>query len=137
MSMFELMIVLSIIMVIMAMALPQMFSVREDYRVRAVATELAGYASNARILAITENTDFRLALIDSDTYAVQEDISGTWTTDTSYDLPTGYSVTVDGSAEFHSRGNATTAAPTTFTITNPNGTTRTVEVSLSGRVRVP
>jgi Tfp pilus assembly protein FimT len=67
MSMFELMIVLSIIMVVMAMALPQMFSVREDYRVRAVATELAGYVSNARILAITENSDFRLMLIDSAT----------------------------------------------------------------------
>ncbi len=135
MSMFELLIVLSIIMVIMAMALPQMFSVREDYRLTAVATELVGYASNARILAITENSDFRVTVIDSDTYAIQEDISGTWTTDASYDLPSGFSIApanANETAEFHSRGNATPV--TTFTITNPNNNTRDVVVSLSGRV---
>ena len=136
MSLFELMITLAITMILTVMAMPQMFRAQEDYRLRAVITELAGYASNARILAITENTDFRVTLIDSDTYAIQEDIGGTWTTDASYDLPDDFSITVSGSAEFHSRGNATTAAPTIFTITNQNGLSLEIHVELSGRVHV-
>jgi Tfp pilus assembly protein FimT len=90
MNFFELLIVLTIIMVIMAIALPQMLNLREDYRLTVVDSELVGYASNARILAITKNSDFRVTVFDSDTYAIQEDISGTWTTDSSYDLPGGF-----------------------------------------------
>ncbi len=134
-SLFEGVIGIIVILVMTVMAVPQIGGAREDYRLRAVGGEVAGSASNARILAITENSDFRLTVVDADTYAIREDINGTWTADTRYDRPSNFSiaaVNTNETADFHSRGNAASVTP--FAITNPNGTTRDVVVELSGRV---
>jgi type II secretory pathway pseudopilin PulG len=132
MSMFELLIVIAIIGAVSAVALPQLVEARDEYRLTAVAGQVVGAMNNARILSVSRNIDFRVNVSDTDTYLVQGDVSGTWTTENSYDLPTGYSFGTSGSInEFHSRGNATPVV--TLTITNLNGTTRDVVVEVSGR----
>ena len=130
--MFELMIVIFIISAISMVAIPQLMVAREEYRLTAVAGQVVGAMSNARILSVSRNTDYRVNVSDIDTYLIQEDVSGTWTTEFTYDLPSGYTFGTSGAInEFHSRGNATPVA--TLTITNPNGTTRDVVVEVSGR----
>ena len=133
MSMLELMIVMMIIMVIAAVSLPSFMEARDNFRLTAVSSDLASNLSSARILAITRNADVRVYIVSSTSYELQED-TGSWTTEESHDLPTGYTIAASTYAEFHYRGNATPV--TTFTVTNPNGLTKTVVVETSGRAYV-
>ena len=131
--MLELMLVIMIIMVISAVALPSFIQARDNFRLTAVSTDLALNLSSARILAITRNADVRVYIVSSTNYELQED-TGSWTTEESHDMPTGYTIGAGSYAEFHYRGNATPV--TTFTVTNPNGLTKTVVVETSGRAYV-
>ena len=132
MSMFEILIVIMIISIVGMFAIPALLDETEEYRLTAVAGQVVGAMNNARVLALTRNTDYRVNVSTTDTYLVEENDSGAWTTEDTYELPAGFTFTTSGSIiEFHSRGNATPVA--TLTITNPNGTTRDVVVELSGR----
>ncbi len=130
MSMLELMIVMMIIIVVAAVSLPSFLEARDNYRLTAVSSAVSLNLSSARILAITRNADVRVYIISSTNYELQED-TGSWTTEESHDLPTGYTIAADSYAEFHYRGNATPV--TTFTITDPNGLAKQVVVETSGR----
>ena len=135
MSLLELMVVVGIIAAVGVVALPQLADVQENYRLEALAREVSGNLSNARILAVTENVDHRIKVSDTTTYVREEQGTGTWTTEETYDLPTGFTIGTTGAiAEFESRGNASTTA--TFVITNPNGLTANVVVETSGRSHV-
>ena len=132
MSQFELLVVLMIVVILGMIAVPEMIQAAEDYRLTAVAGEVSGVMGHARIRSVTANTDFRVNVATTSTYLVQEDVSGTWTTRDSYTLPDDFLFSTSGTiVVFKPRGNATPA--TTFTITNPNGVTRDVVVTLSGR----
>lgn len=132
MSMIELLVVILAITVISATALPQLMDARESYRLTAEASDLITRLSNARIMAITRNADFRIAVTSSTAYAIQQETApNTWAAIESFTMPTGYTITTTGSAEFHSRGNATPTG--TYTITNSNSETRDVVVTTAGR----
>jgi len=131
-SLFELVIGLAIILVMSLIALPQLVDVVEEYRAAAVAREVAGNIANARIRSITENSDYRIVVSDSETYALEEDVAGTWTSRATYEMPTGFTIGTSGDyVEFHRWGNATPAA--TFDVTNRNSTVVQVVTATSGR----
>ena len=133
MSFFELMIVIVIISIVGMFAIPGLLDATEEYRLTAVASRVVGVMGNTRILAVTRNKNYRVNVSTTGTYLVQENDSGNnWTTEDSYELPTGFSFSTSGSiVVFQPRGNAT--PETTLTITNPNGTARQVVVKVSGR----
>jgi Tfp pilus assembly protein FimT len=129
------MLVVIVMVVILSIAIPEMLNVRENYRLNAVARDVSGILNYARIMTVTENEEHRVLVVDAGTYAIQEDVSGTWTTETTYAIPDGFSIGAVGAvAQFHTRGNATPVA--TFTVTNPNSITRDVVVETSGRSHV-
>ena len=130
-TLFELLIVVAIIGAMSMVAIPQLLDAREDYRLTATASSLAGNCANARILAVTRNSGIRVTVVNATTYVLQQKIGGVWTTQESYELPPDFTIAATGNVEFQPRGNAT--PQTTFTITNPNGRTRSVVVETSGR----
>ena len=131
-SILEVIMVVAIILIVTALALPGLRDARDEYRLTAAASEVIGYLNNARVLPVTRNTDERLMVSNSSTYLVQEEINNVWTTQGTITMPTGFTIGTNGAiAEFHPRGNATAVA--TFTITNPDGNTQQVVVEVSGR----
>ena len=124
--------VIVVILIATALALPGLRDAQDEYRLTAAAGEVVGYLNNARVLAVTRNTDQRLMVSSPSTYLVQEEINNVWTTQDTITMPTGFTIGTNGAiAEFHPRGNATPVA--TFTITNPDGNTKQVVVEVSGR----
>ncbi len=132
-SAIELLLVVSVMAILGAVALPQVRNAQADYRLTSTANDVIGQLNQARIMAITRNADFRVSVTSSTAYAVQQETStNVWTTISSYTLPTGFTITATNTGEFHSRG---TASPNgTFTVTNSNSKTRQVLVDPSGRV---
>ena len=134
-TLFEMMISLAIMSIMGMIAIPQLIEATKEYRLTAIAREVSGNISNTRILAITQNTDYRVLVSGSDTYIVQEDVAGTWTDRTTFTMPDGFTIGADGSVvEFHRWGNAAPVA--TFSITNENSTVAQVVTATSGRSHV-
>lgn len=131
--MFELMIVVGIIGIIGMVALPQLLAVRQDYRLEAVARQVSGQLSNARIQAVMANTDIRVIVLSATTYSIDEETSpGNWTPRETFEMPPGMTIGTTGAfVQFQYRGNAT--ANVALTVTNPNANTRQVLTETSGR----
>ncbi len=135
MSFLEILMVVGIIGSLGVVALPQLAAVQENYRLDALAREVSGNLSNARILAVTENADHRIKVSGTTTYVREEQGTNTWIVEDTFEMPDGFTIGTTGAiAEFESRGNASTTA--TFVITNPNGLTANVVVETSGRSHV-
>lgn len=131
-TLLELLIVLGMISIMGIIAIPQLVQVTEEYRLNAVAREVTGNLSNARIRSITRNSDHRVVVSSPDRYSLQEDVAGTWTDRASFTLPDGFTIGADGATvAFHRWGNATPVA--TFDITNSNSTMVQVVTATSGR----
>ncbi len=116
-------------------ALPQLLETRDNYRLTAVASELTGNITNARIMSITRNVDVRVTTLSTTSYVLQQANGNNWTTQETHTMATGFTLAPANPGEtavFHSRGNASPV--TTFTITNPNSLTRQVVVEASGRI---
>jgi prepilin-type N-terminal cleavage/methylation domain-containing protein len=131
-TLIELTIGLGIMLLVSSLALPRLVDVTEEYRLTAVAREVAGNVANARIRAIVENADYRVIVSDSTTYLLQEEVAGSWTDRASYEMPPNFTIGSSGSVvEFHRWGNATPVA--TLDITNKNSTVAQVVTATSGR----
>ena len=131
--MFEVLIVVMILAIVGMAALPQLLETRDNYRLTAVASELTGNITNARIMSITRNVDVRVTTLSTTSYVLQQANGNNWTTQET--MATGFTLAPanpEETAVFHSRGNA--CPVTTFTITNPNSLTRQVVVEASGRI---
>jgi Tfp pilus assembly protein FimT len=128
----ELLIGMAVVLLMGMIAIPQLVAVTEEYRLSAVAREVTGNISDARIRAITSNADYRVVVSDSDTYVIEEDVAGTWTNRATHDMPDGFTIGATGATvQFHRWGNATPVA--SFSITNGNGTAIQAVTTTSGR----
>jgi hypothetical protein len=107
--------------------------VRQDYRLEAVARQVSGQLSNARIQAVMANTDIRVIVLSATTYSIDEETSpGNWTPRETFEMPPGMTIGTTGAfVQFQYRGNAT--ANVALTVTNPNANTRQVLTETSGR----
>jgi Tfp pilus assembly protein FimT len=132
----ELAIVVFIISAMSLLALPELLSARENYRLLASAQEISGNIANARIRSINENADFRIRVDTLTSYVLEEETApGTWTQRGAFESPDGYTFSASGSTiEFHFRGNATPVA--TLTLQNPNSLTRNIVTTTAGRTNV-
>jgi Tfp pilus assembly protein FimT len=135
-SALELVMVVFIISAVSLVALPELMDARQDYRLASVAREISGNLSNARIRAISDNTDYRVRVDTVTTYVLEQETAlNTWTGRNTYLIPDGFAFSATGSiVEFHHRGNASPVA--TLTVENPNNLTRSIVTTTAGRTYV-
>jgi prepilin-type N-terminal cleavage/methylation domain-containing protein len=96
-TLIEMLIVVAIIAVMAAVALPSIGQYIRNYKIRSAAQAVAGELQRARGKAISTNTNSGVSffVVDSDSYRfVQEDVTGVEPRSTLYDLPIGVSFVV-------------------------------------------
>ena len=133
MSLIETCIAILIVAVLTTMAIPSLLQSRDNYLLQSAAADVATQMHQARVRAISRNTDCRLRVTTSVSYAVecQEPV---WAVVQSVVLPKGFTISANARPEFHRLGNVAPAA--TVTLTNSAGRSRKVVVNTAGRIRL-
>ncbi len=129
----ELAVVIGLMAVISAIAMPSFISWLPSYRLSAGARQVAADLQLARMKAISQNTIYRLNFISGTQYQLEKDAGFTLESGP-FTLPEGITASPTGpTSVFQPRG---TASPTN-TITISNGSaTRVVCVKTVGRVHI-
>jgi len=137
----ELVVVIGLMAIISAIAMPSFISWLPSYRLSAGARQIAADLQLARMKAISQNTNYRLRFTDGNTYEMQKNDGG-WAVPAghgSVDLPEGITVTNGtpfNTSEFQSRGTAkTTVGTDTIILTNVT-TQKWVCMETVGRVHI-
>ena len=129
-SLVEFLIGFLIIATVCVFTMPSLVRAEKTYKLIGAANEVQSRLQFARIQAVNRNADHRIRVVSSLNYVLERRSGGSWVVQETYTIATGYSISAAGTAEFHSRGNATPV--TNFTITNPRSETRQVDVETSG-----
>ena len=133
----ELIVVMAIVGMLVAIAAPSMGRWLAIMRINATARAIASRLQLSRMLAISQNSRFRLSFnTDDRTYQIQQRIGGTWEdVKERTSLPPGITlVSASGNPEFESLGTVPESA--TIVVRNALGSTRTIHVSAVGRVKI-
>ncbi|MFQ5739292.1 MAG: GspH/FimT family pseudopilin [Acidobacteriota bacterium] len=135
MSAFELLIVLSVVGIVAAVAFPDYSTPASEYQLDSTVREMTFDLHLARMKAISRNKRFRVSFNpDRDTYTLQEEgLSGWQTAEPTKSLPVGIDLVRAGTPVFESSGR--TDGRITITLRNPEGRSRIVTVSIAGRVK--
>jgi|SRR5688572_7999516 len=131
-TLLELMVVMALMLGTTMVALPKLSRTNQVYQLSAASSTIRARLSFARIQAISRNMDYRVRVVTSTSYVIERRPSGSWETVETFTMPSGFSVSANGSAEFRPRGTASSSA--TFTVTNPTAETRSVAVAASGYI---
>jgi type IV fimbrial biogenesis protein FimT len=140
-SILEMLMALAIVFIILAIAIPNFFSVLPGLRLSDAARQVAKDLQLARMKAIAQNRKFRLNFVTSTSYMFQYDqnndgaIGSTENESGPFSLPEGITVTPLGAtSEFQPRGTANGSG--TINLQNGNGQTKSVQISVVGRVSI-
>ena len=131
-TLFEVLIAFGVSAAIAIVALPSLSRSQEVYRLAAASKQVQAQLHSARIQAINRNLDHRLRVVSSTGYVIERRVGLSWVVAESFQMANGLTISAGGTAEFHSRGNASPI--TTYTITNPRSETRQVAVEASGYI---
>jgi type II secretion system protein H len=145
-TLLEMLVVVAIIGIVSAIAVPNMFSFAAGMRLRSASRDLYSNFQMTRIKAIRLNTRLAIRFTTSgyqvENCGVDNNCTATTTTDNttiktvnmSQEYP-GVSITGKTSTlvEFNSEGTSTAG---TTTLTNSKGTSSVVTVALSGRIKI-
>lgn len=143
----ELLIVIALIAILGAIAVPGIVAQMPRYRLNGAAAQVLGDLMNARMQAVQQNNSFKVYSTSAHQYTILDDDNGNGSADSgeatqTRDIQTDYSGVVfvltgghwaTNDPVFRSNGTASTAV--TITLSNSSGT-RTVTVSSAGRVRI-
>ena len=138
----ELVVVMTLALIIMGIALPNLLSWLPTYRLSAGARQVASDLQLARMKAISQNAKFRLIfngnVYPAATYSFEKDNGGTWGTESGpFGLPNDITVTgVTATSVFQPRGTVAPGTAGTITLENSNSLNKTVDVSIVGRVSI-
>ena len=133
MTLTEVLIAVTILLMSMAIATPSLLQERETYELLSAARMVESRMQSARIHAVTRNRDCRVNVTSPSTYQV-ECQGSSWETVETVSLPHGLTASASARPEFHERGNV---APTaTITVWNSKGRSLRVIVNVNGRVRI-
>ncbi len=132
----ELMVVVGLMAIISAIAMPSFVSWLPSYRLSAGARQVAADLQLARMKAISQNTTYRLNILTGGTQYQLEKDAGFTLESGPFTLPPGITASPTGAtSEFQSRGTA--SATDDITLTNDGGTTvRHVCIKTVGRVHI-
>lgn len=141
-SLVEILVAIAILAILLGIAMPNFFTLMPTYRLNGAARQLLSDLMWARMKAVQEGNEFKVTFLDNHQYKLLDDDNNNGSADTgewnlTKDIQTNYSdVTFSASANpiFYPRGNA--SANINITVTNSSGSTRTVKVSLTGRVKI-
>ncbi len=135
----ELVVVMTLALIIMGIALPNLLSWLPTYRLSAGARQVASDLQLARMKAISQNAKFRLIfngnVYPAATYTFEKDNGGTWGTESGpFGLPDDITVKdVTATSVFQPRGTVNVIS----LITLQNGTDiKQVQISIVGRVSI-
>lgn len=127
----ECMVIIGILSILIAMAIPGFISLLPGFRLGQAARQIATDLQSARMRAISQNASNTITF-NSSTGTYVASLGGE--TRDIQNLYPGITLTASASPAFSARGTATTPA----TVTLSNGTaTKLVEVTPVGRVRIP
>jgi len=133
MTLTEVLIAVTIVLMSMAISIPSLLQERETYELLSAARMVESRMQSARIHAVTRNRDCRINFTSPSTYVVECQGSA-WETIEAVSMPRGITAAASARPEFHERGNV---APTaTVTVWNSKGRSMRVIVNVNGRVRI-
>jgi prepilin-type N-terminal cleavage/methylation domain-containing protein len=143
-TLIEILIVVTLLVVAAGVAMPWFLGVIEGYRLRVAAWEIAGDLRLARQKSVSTQVQYRICLsncasaVPAGGYLLERQAGG-WVLDVARnDLPDGVVVTTNGPGDkitFDTKGELAGTLGTTTTLTNGTGTYE-VRVASTGRVRV-
>lgn len=137
----EAIVVISIMGILAGLVYFSVTSILPGYRLNGAARAVRGDLFNAKMLSAKKNLEYRVVFIATG-YDIQRGNSSSgstaWTTELSRDFTDYSGVTVDtgatGNPSFNPRGTADTGE--TITLSNSTGDTKTITVSLAGRIKI-
>lgn len=143
-TLIEILIVVTLLVVVAAMAMPWFLGIIEGYRLRVAAWELAGDLRLVRQKSVSTQVRHRICLancsgpVPAGGYLLEREAVG-WVLDVARnDFPDGVTITTNGPGNkitFDTKGELAGTLGTTNTLTNATGTYE-VRVASTGRVRV-
>ena len=130
-TLIELIVIIAIVGVFAAIAVPNFLSYMPKYRLNGAARQVMGDLMAARMKAVKENTTVTVARVSNHEYKIS-----TTSEEKTIDIQSNYrDVTIVGiftDISFYSRG---TASPRAITLTNSTNSKK-VSVAITGRVKI-
>jgi Tfp pilus assembly protein FimT len=138
----ELLSVIGVFVILLGNAVPSFSRMFSTYALQGASRRVFADLQKARTTAVTENHRYVFRFVDSHTYAIHNDVNSNGTIDageavTTVDLQRDWSgVTIASTGSLTLLPDATALASRTMTLTNRNGTARTVTVNAAGYIRL-
>lgn len=137
----ELMVVIAIIGITTAIAIPYFVGQMPRYRLNGAARQVMGDLMWARMEAVSQNNEFKIFFLNNHEYRILDDDNndgsvdgGEWTkTKNIQDEYHDVTISSNNDPIFLPRGTATSLP--TITLTNPSGS-KTITISIAGRVSI-
>ncbi len=141
-TLLEMMIVVALMAIVAAIAVPNVVSEMPRYRLNGAARQVMSELVAARMQAVSQNNQFKIDYLNNHSFTILDDDDSDGTADggeavTTKDIQTEYSDVAfafsSTSLTLYTAGTVSTAA--TITLTNGSGS-RTVTVTTAGRVSI-
>ena len=131
----ELILTLAILLILIALASPLLAQFSSGYKLRAAAREVATDLQFARLMAVKQNNSFQLIITNSNSYQVQTPDGSLVAKSRSFIIDYPDVTLTPMTVTFNSRGNSTSNAISTITVSNSTGT-KNITVGSTGRVKL-
>ncbi|MDD5451647.1 MAG: GspH/FimT family pseudopilin [Desulfovibrionales bacterium] len=137
----ELMIVVALMAILAAIAVPSIIAQMPKYRLNGAARQVLGDLVAARMQAVSQNNELKVFFLDNHSYMILDDDDNDGTADTgeatqTKDIQTDYyDVTFNSNNDPIFQPNGTASNLATITLSNTSGS-HSITISSAGRVRI-
>jgi type IV fimbrial biogenesis protein FimT len=137
----ELMIVVALMAILAAIAVPNIIAQMPGYRLNGAARQVLGDLVAARMQAVSQNNEFKVFFLDNHRYMILDDDDNDGTADggeatQTKDIQTDYyDVTFNSNNDPIFQPNGTASNLATITLSNTSGS-HSITISSAGRVRI-
>jgi type IV fimbrial biogenesis protein FimT len=137
----EMMIVVALMAILTAIAVPNIIAQMPKYRLNGAARQVLGDLVAARMQAVSQNNELKVFFLDNHSYMILDDDDNDGTADTgeatqTKDIQTDYyDVTFNSNNDPIFRPNGTASNLATITLSNTSGS-HSITISSAGRVKI-
>ena len=138
----EMMIIIGILAILSGIAGLSYFSMRPTLMLNGATRQIQGDLMAARMKAVSENNDYKIFFLNDHVYTILDDDDNDGTADAgewsnSKDIQNEYpDVTFSSTGDPVLSPKGTADSLITITLTNINGTSKSVSIAISGRVKI-